>query len=51
MVKVQEVNGRMFVTVPYEKAQRMKLKKGEEMDWNFDQDGNLVLCRVEERKK
>ncbi|MFH1054930.1 MAG: hypothetical protein V1744_02415 [Candidatus Altiarchaeota archaeon] len=47
MVKVQEVNGRIFVTIPLEKAKRLKLKKGDLVDWDFNERGHLKLSRVE----
>ena len=51
MVKVQEVKGRFFVSIPQEKAKRMKLKKGDEVDWDFNERGHLELSRIEERQK
>ena len=48
MVFVQEVKGRMFVTIPREKARRLKLKKGDELDWDFNERGHLELSKIEE---
>ena len=49
MVKIQEVKGRYFVSIPQEKAKRMGLIKGCEVDWDFNERGHLELSRVEMR--
>jgi len=46
MVKVQVVKGRFFITIPVEKAKRMKLKQSDELDWDFNERGNLELSRI-----
>jgi len=46
MVKVQVVKGRTFVSIPVEKAKRMKLKQGDEVDWDFNERGHLELSRI-----
>ena len=47
MVKVQESKGRFFVTVPQEKAKRMGLVQGMEVDWDVNERGHLELSKVE----
>jgi bifunctional DNA-binding transcriptional regulator/antitoxin component of YhaV-PrlF toxin-antitoxin module len=51
MVLVQEVKGRYFITIPVEKVKRMRLKKGEEVDWDFNDRGHLELSRIEAGQK
>jgi len=46
MVRVQLVKARYFVSIPIEKAKRMKLQKGDEVDWDFNERGNLELSRI-----
>ena len=48
MVRVQVVKGRYFVSIPREKARRMKLQKGDEVDWDFNERRHLELSRIEE---
>lgn len=45
-MKIQESNGRFWVTIPLTKAKIKKWEKGTEVDWSFDKDGNLVLREV-----
>jgi len=47
MVKIQESNGRFWITIPKTKMKIKKWKKGQELDISFDKDGNLVLREVE----
>lgn len=46
MVKIQEVKGRYFVSIPQEKAKRMGLVKGSEVDWDFNERGHLELSMI-----
>jgi len=46
MVKIQESGGRFWVTIPKTKMKIKGWKKGQELDWSFDRDGNLVLMQV-----
>ena len=48
MVKLQETNGRYFLTIPNEYVRKKKWIKGQELLFSFDQDGNLVIMPVEE---
>jgi len=45
-MKLQESKGRYWVSVPITKIRIKKWKKGQELDWSFDKDGNLVLREV-----
>ena len=45
-MKVQESKGRFWVSLPITKIRITKWKKGQEVDWSFDKDGNLVLREV-----
>jgi len=45
-MKVQESNGRFWVSIPKTKILIKKWEKGQEVDWPFDKDGNLVLREV-----
>jgi len=45
-MKVQESKGRFWVSLPITKIRIKKWKKGQEVDWSFDKDGNLVLREV-----
>lgn len=47
---VQETNGRLFVTIPREKAIRRGIKKGDVVDWDFNERGNLELTKIEVKK-
>ncbi|MBN2330839.1 MAG: hypothetical protein JXC85_03420 [Candidatus Aenigmarchaeota archaeon] len=52
MAKLQETkDGNYFVYVPKLKVMRKKWKKGQLLDWSFDQDGNLVLIDVDNEAK
>ncbi len=46
MVKIQEVKGRYFITIPEQKARRWNITKGMEVDWDFNERGNLELCKI-----
>jgi len=46
MVSVQFQNGRYFVSIPREKAKRMRIKKGDVVDWDFNERGNLELTKL-----
>jgi hypothetical protein len=45
-MKVQESRGRFWITIPKTKIKIKKWSKGQEVDWSFDRDGNLVLQEV-----
>ena len=47
MVKLQENKNRFFVSISKEKVAKKKWKKGQRLDWNYNQDGDLVLSEVE----
>jgi hypothetical protein len=46
MVKIQESNGRFWITIPTTKIKIKGWQKGQEVDWSFDKNGNLVLRSV-----
>jgi len=51
MVKVQskrrdENKVQLYVTIPKAKADRWNLKKGDNVDWNFNERGNLELSKM-----
>ena len=50
MVKLQEQNGRYFVSIPGEYIRKKGWIKGMELLFSFDQDGNLVIIPVEGKK-
>lgn len=43
MSKLQEVKGIYTINVPKLYVKKKKWRKGQELLWSFDQDGNLVL--------
>lgn len=43
---VQSTRGRLFVTIPQEKAIRLGIKKGDVVDWDFNERGNLELTKL-----
>lgn len=51
MVKVQVVKGRTFISIPIEKAKRWNLKQGDDLDFDFNERGNLELTRMPKEKK
>ena len=46
IMKLQESNGRFWVTVPLTKVKVKKWQKGQELDWSYDKHGNLVLIEI-----
>ena len=48
MVKLQQVKGRFFITVPKGKVTRKKWTGGEEFDCEFDSDGTLRYIELKE---
>lgn len=46
MVKVQQVKGRFFCSIPMDKAIRMQLRKGDILDVNFNERGNLEMSKI-----
>ena len=46
MVKLQETKGRYFLSVPKEYVKLKKWKKGQELVFGFDHDGNIVIKEV-----
>lgn len=43
MVKLQEVNGQYFITIPREYVHDKGWKKGQELIIGFDSTGNLLI--------
>jgi len=43
MVKLQEVKGRYFMTIPKEYIQQKGWKKGEVLIIGFDSNGNIII--------
>jgi len=48
---VQESRGRFWVTIPLTKMKILQWGKGQEVDWSFDKEGNLILMAVQEVRK
>ena len=46
-MKVQESNGRFWITIPKTKMKIKGWGKGQEVDWSFDKDGNLEIQEVD----
>ncbi|MFH0860287.1 MAG: hypothetical protein V1921_03725 [Candidatus Altiarchaeota archaeon] len=51
MVRLQESQKRFFVSIPQEKVKRLGLAKGDELDWDFNERGNLELTVIGESRK
>jgi len=49
MVKLQESKGTHFVSIPMDIIEDKGWKKGENLMWQYDSNGNIVL--KEKRKK
>jgi hypothetical protein len=50
MVKLQEVNGRFFLSMPKELVKWKKWIKGQELVIGFNERGNLEISEVKARK-
>ena len=46
-MKIMEIQGRYFITIPKEKAQRWGFEKGMEVNWDFNERGNLELTKID----
>ena len=46
MVKLQEVNGQFFITVPKEYVKEKRWIKGQELVLGFDQNGNIIIKEI-----
>ena len=46
MPKIQVNHGVTFVHIPQSKAKMAGYQKGDEVDFNFNQDGDLVISKV-----
>lgn len=46
MIKLQEVNGRYFVSIPKELVRWKKWEKGQELAIGFNERGNLEITEV-----
>lgn len=51
MVKLQEVNGRYSIAIPAEKVVRVGWQKGDTLDWNFNEKGDLELTKINPTKE
>lgn len=51
MVKIQENQGRIFVSIPRVKVKRAEIIPGQEVDWEFNERGNLELVKVVKNEK
>lgn len=46
MVKIQEAKSQFWITIPKLMIKKKGWKKGQELLWSFNQDGNLVLMEI-----
>ena len=46
MVKLQEMMGQFSVTIPKSKIKRKGWKKGQELDVDFNEKGNLEIVEI-----
>jgi len=46
MVKLQELKGRFFISIPKEYVKQTKLEKGDSLTISFNERGNLELKKV-----
>lgn len=51
MVKLQETLGQFSITLPKNKVRRKGWKKGQEIDIDFNEKGNLEIVEVKENSK
>ena len=51
MVKLQEMMGQFSITIPKSKILRKGWKKGQELDIDFNEKGNLEIVEIEKTFK
>ncbi len=51
MVKLQEMMGQFSITIPRNKILRKGWKKGQELDIDFNEEGNLEIVEIEKTFK
>lgn len=51
MVKLQETMGQFSITIPKSKVIRKRWKKGQELDIDFNEKGNLEIVEIEKTFK